>query len=435
MTVITKPGPVAAPVREDVDERTLADAYVYLLGRALVIRQEHLDQRAPRFAYNTIKYNPVGSPDFVNPNLDVAYLEAWIAVDDKAPVQLEVPRICDRYYTAQIVDEWGEVIANINPRTFPSQPHGRYLFVKAGQLLQPPPCVARIELHSAKAKLLARVELKGDQAGAVALQKQFKLTPLGKVRPRPVVDLPLFDNKSLIGVELFDYADAVLASALDVSPIAAEMQQKVRMIAGVVGSSAGIRSAAEQQLRDKIIPEFQEFALSKAALYRNNWQGGPIAGGGVAGRFGRDYRLRTTVNLVGVWANVPEEAQYYGATRDSDGEVLDGGRNYILHFAADDLPSAVVCGYWSVILVGVPDYRVVQNPLKRYNFDSYSPLKSEPDGSLKIAVGPRPVAGAPESNWLPAPDGQPFSLTFRAYVPKPVVLHGDWSPPPLMRVA
>ena len=50
------------------DEKTIADAYIYLLGRALVIRQEHIDRRGDAFAYNAIKYNPLGSADFVNPN-------------------------------------------------------------------------------------------------------------------------------------------------------------------------------------------------------------------------------------------------------------------------------------------------------------------------------------------------------------------------------
>jgi hypothetical protein len=73
------------------DEKTLSEAYVYLLGRALVIRQEHIDLRRDAFAYNAIKYNPLGSADFVNPNFDVAYLEAWFAVDDRTPVLLEIP--------------------------------------------------------------------------------------------------------------------------------------------------------------------------------------------------------------------------------------------------------------------------------------------------------------------------------------------------------
>jgi hypothetical protein len=42
------------------DEKTITEAYIYLLGRVLVIRQENMDRSAPGFAYNTIKYNPIG---------------------------------------------------------------------------------------------------------------------------------------------------------------------------------------------------------------------------------------------------------------------------------------------------------------------------------------------------------------------------------------
>src|SRR6266702_3390050 len=195
------------------DDKTIADAYVYLLGRALVIRQEHIDLRGPAFAYNVIKYNPLGSADFVNPNFDVAYLEAWFAVDDRTPVILEVPEVKGRYYTAQILDEWGEVIVNINERTFPSKPYGKFALVKPGSTVTIPPDAARIELHSSKAKLLARVEIKGDRDGALALQKQFKLTPLGDVRTSPAPPVADFDNAKLLGANAFDNVDAVLASA------------------------------------------------------------------------------------------------------------------------------------------------------------------------------------------------------------------------------
>ena len=102
-----------------------------------------------------------------------------------------------------------------------------------------------------------------------------------------------------------------------------------------------------------------------------------------------------------------------------------------MHFPADKLPEAVVEAFWSVILVGVPDYRVVPNPLNRFHLNNFSPLRKEADGSLKIAVGPRPVAGVPESNWLPSPEGKQFSLTFRTYVPKDVVRRAEWTPPPV----
>jgi hypothetical protein len=92
-----------------------------------------------------------------------------------------------------------------------------------------------------------------------------------------------------------------------------------------------------------------------------------------------------------------------------------------------------VDGYWSVIVVSVPDYRVVPNALKRYNFNNYSPLRKEADGSLKIAIGPRPVPGVPESNWLPSAEGKPFALNFHTYVPKEIV-KTEWAPPPLTPV-
>ena len=108
---------------------------------------------------------------------------------------------------------------------------------------------------------------------------------------------------------------------------------------------------------------------------------------------------------------------------------MNGGNNYVLHFPANQLPSAVVNGYWSVILVDIPNYRVVPNPLNRFNFNSYSPLQCEADGSLKIVIAPKPFAGVPESNWLPSPEGKPFSMTFRTYVPKDIVRRGEWAPP------
>lgn len=236
------------------DDATVADAYIYLLGRALVVRQEQMDRKAPNFAYNAIRYNPLGSADFVNPNFDVAYLEAWFAVDDRTPVILDVPEIHDRYYTAQILDEWGEVIVNINDRTFPSKPHGRFALVQPGWTGVLPADVSRIELHSSKAKMLARVELKGDPEGALALQHAFKAAPLGTPVIAPPPDLPMFDNKDLIGAEVFDAAETLIASALDVAPNAAQMQQKVRAVAAYVASGDDARAGVEAQLGTVIPP-------------------------------------------------------------------------------------------------------------------------------------------------------------------------------------
>ncbi len=410
------------------DKQTVADAYAYLLGRALVVRQEHTDLKEPGVTYNVIKYNALGSAEFANPNLDVAYLEAWIAVDDKTPVLLEVPKVNGRYYTAQILDEWGEVITNINERTFPFHPNGTFAFVAPGSKAVVPQGAERIELNSRKAKMLGRVEIKDDKEGAVGLQKQFKITPMGRPEIEPAVAIAEIDNKELVGVELFDSAGALLASAHDVSPAGPEMQAKVREVAKMAEDPQQ-RQVLDRMIRTEVIPQFRVDAVTKTGVYKNNW----LATIGT-GNYGADYRRRAAANLVGIWANANDEVIYFVATEDADGKPLNGSNEYIIDFSKAGRPEQAVNGYWSVILLDVPNYRVVPNRLNRFNLNNYSGLKSEADGSLKILLSKQPGVATLESNWLPTADGKAFSLTLRTYVPKDFVKRGEWFPPAIKRV-
>lgn len=154
-------------------DKDIYDAYVYQLGRDLVIRQEITDIAEEGVDYNMIKYNPLGSADFVNPNLDVAYMEAWIAVDDTSATVIDIPKIEGRYYTAQFIDEWGEVIVNINERNFPHKAFGKFALVSPNSTVKLPSDVTAIVMHSKKAKMLARVELQTDWHEAERLQKMF----------------------------------------------------------------------------------------------------------------------------------------------------------------------------------------------------------------------------------------------------------------------
>jgi hypothetical protein len=44
-----------------VSDDEIVDAYLYLLGRFIVVRQENHDIRVERAGYNVIKYNPLGA--------------------------------------------------------------------------------------------------------------------------------------------------------------------------------------------------------------------------------------------------------------------------------------------------------------------------------------------------------------------------------------
>ena len=77
-----KPGKKKTADIKSISDEEIVQLYDYMMTRYLVIRQEVIDIEGD-FEYNKIRYNELGKATFANPNLDVAYNEAWIAVDEK----------------------------------------------------------------------------------------------------------------------------------------------------------------------------------------------------------------------------------------------------------------------------------------------------------------------------------------------------------------
>src|SRR5262245_48769008 len=214
-----------------LSERDITDAYLYLLGRLLVLRQEHLDFRDEGFEWNELVHRDPGGVAWANPNLDVAYSEAWIAVDEHSSTRIDVPDITGRYYTVQILNAWGETLANLNERNFPRHPSGQFLVCLRGAPLPSLPiATTRVDLPGPKARVLIRVELGADREEAVRLQRQFRMEATGSPVINPPVSIPLFTNDKLPGVEAFEVAPAILAGEPDINPGTSVMQSKVRAV-------------------------------------------------------------------------------------------------------------------------------------------------------------------------------------------------------------
>jgi len=406
-------------------DKDIVDAYTYLYGRYLVIQQENYDINIEKVGYNKIKYNPLGTAQFVNPNLDVAYLEAWIAVDKDHAVILNVPKIEGRYYTAELLDGWGEVIVNINNRNFPKTPSGKFALVLKGTNPTIPADAVKIELPSEKAKMLARVELKGTPDIAQKLQKQFTFTVPDGIKIAPPLTIPEFTPKAPIGGEIFDKVEEVAASYPDVMPKAKEYQDKAIAIERYRKTDDKAKAHVDEVVKTQAIPGF----LAGAKGFGTQKGGWSVSY--AAGNFGDDILARDIINYGGLWANRKEEAVYFIGLIDSKNQPLSGDKVYEIRFPKDALPDTAVDAFWSTTLYSVPDYRVVDNKLKRYNLNNVSGLKKNPDGSLSIWLASSLPKGAIESNWLPTPPGKGFSLNFRTYVPKKIVQDGQWFPAPI----
>lgn len=403
-----------------LSDQQIADAYLYLLGRELVLRQQRLDFENG-FKWNEIINRKPGGVDWVNPNLDVVYSEAWVAVDEKTCVELEIPKIEGRYYTWHMLNGWGETVLNINERTYPQKPYGKYALCLKGSTAAVPEGLLRIDLPSKTTRVLARIEQGANSREAVRLQSQFRLKALGEPVIDPVIEVPLFSNDKLPRVESFDVADAILKGEADINPGMDAVRKLVVETAALAKSGAAGAERVSQVISGQAIPSMMRLLHDTPAKH-NGW-----SHPATFGNYGNDYKSRTFVNFGGLWANNTSEAIYFG------NNGIDGGSIYLQTFPADALPKDKTRYFWSVIVVDSKDFRVIPNSLNRFLLNKQSPLQYNKDGSLTIAYGPRQPKDVPQSNWLPTPDGSKYNLTFRLYGPSEDASAGKYFPPELVK--
>lgn len=415
-------------IAQSTSNQDISDAYIYLLGRLLIARQQQADFDEEGLRWNTLLHRKPGQVDWPNPNLDVAYSEAWIALDDNAWLLVTVPEIRGRYYVVEFIDGWGETVANINERVYPDHPFGQFAVCLTGSDMRIPEGVQRVEVPAKVTRVLLRVELGADWNEAIDLQRQFRFEMQGNPTLPEIPRTVMFDIAELPGVEAFESAELALREP-DTS-VLEHLQAKVRAIALAIRAPAE-RARVDAVVRSKAFKDFADAApyIGRGTI-RNGW-----ARPACCGHWGNDWMSRTTVNFGGIWANVLDEVLYYRGALDSAGAALEPDGSYTLTFPADALPDKFAKYFWSVIAVDRLHRRVLPNPLERYLLNNQSGLVKGDDGSLTLYFALEKPADAPEPNWLPTSAGKPWSLTFRFYGPRGAVADGSYYPPPLIRRA
>jgi hypothetical protein len=413
----------AAP--SSMSDQQISDSYIYLLGRLLVLNQEQADF-AQDMKWNQLVHRKVGDVAWPNPNLDVAYSEGWVAIDEKSCALVSIPPIKDRYYTVQFLNGWGETVANLNERVFPQHPDGDFAVCLKGADVSLPATTQRVDVPTKAMRVLARIELGSSPDAAVALQKKINIRANGQPRLPVVPKTVRFDIEKLPGVEAFDSADAALDSEADINPGMEQLQANTRAIA---------KAVKDPSQRQHISTVIQQKAMADLAKAMPTLGDGTVKNGwalpSTIGVYGRNWLLRTLVNLGGIWANTYEEVIYYKAFVDPKGRHLNGDRSYALRFSKEQMPMLYATYFWSVIAVDSAHRRVLPNPLKRYLLSNFSELKYDNDGSLTLYFGADKPKDAPQSNWIPTPKGVGYSLTLRFYRPKGAVADRSYFPPAL----
>ena len=150
------------------------------------------------------------------------------------------------------------------------------------------------------------------------------------------------------------------------------------------------------------------------------------------GRYGTDYNTRAAVAMVGLGANLPEDAIYPNTALDHEGKPLNGQHRYRMHFAANALPP--VKAFWSITAYGADEF-LIDNPIQRFALGDRDPLVFNADGSLDIWIQATPPDSKEvHANWLPVQKGRPFLLNARLYWPEDRALNGPWKMPVVERL-
>ena len=411
-----------------MSDQDISDAWIYLYTRLLVLRQQQLDFQEG-FKWNELVHRKPGAVDWPNPNLDVAYSEAWVAADENSCTIVTVPKITGRYYTAQFLNGWDETLANINERVFPNNSDGDFAVCLRGAIVTIPVGIKRIDLPVKYSRVLLRVELGDNWDEAVRLQHQFQLRATGTPKLPEIPKTPIFDLETLPGVEAFDFADVALDSEPDLNAGLEHLAANARAI------GKAIKDPAE---RDRVANIVKTRAYAEFAKYGPPIGHGVIVNGwarpAVVGNYGVDYIARALITYGGIWANVMPEVLYYRASTDGRGARLRGDNSYTLTFSKEQLPQSFAKYFWSVIAVDTTHFRVLPNPQNKFLINREAKPQYNSDGSLTLYFSAEKPVGAPDGNWLPTPKGSVYRLTFRFYGPIDGVANGTYFPPPLVKL-
>jgi hypothetical protein len=455
LALLHAPSALAQQALSPEQVRALArDAYLFaypIVTMDLTMRQATnvrdaatINMRAPinQFAHART-YPKADEKDVVRFNFDTLYSLAWLDLS-REPIILSTLDTEGRYYLLPMLDMWTDIFAVVGSRTTGTKA-GTYVIVAPGWTGPLPIGVTKIEAPTSAIWILGRTQTNGpsDYDNVQKIQDGYKLTPLShwgteytpskNMSVDPSVDNatpPLTQANNLDGVAILtrladlmikypphanDYPILFRLHSLGIEP--GKPFDAGKLDAQTI---AIINDAAKDALK------YKAAVMPKQGTMANGWNIGLEN----MGTYGTSYLRRATIAMGGLGANLPEDAVYPVAFVDGSKKPLTGANKYVVHFDKGQTPPANA--FWSITMYDKDGFQV-PNPINRFAIGDRDKLAFNADGSLDIYVQADSPGRNKESNWLPAPKDV-FQPTMRIYSPRPEVLDGTWSPPPINKI-
>ena len=454
-----QPKQATSPYPSSDEVKTIAqEAYIYglpLVMNYVVMNEYVLDKDSGQYKapFNTIhnehRVFTYKDTSVVTPNSDTPYSMVWLDLRAE-PIVISVPAVPkSRYFSVQLIDGNLYNYGYMGSRTTGVEA-GNYLVVGPDWKGETPAGIKKIFQSSTPFSLaIFRTQLlnPADMKNVEKVQSGYKAQPLSafmKQDPPPEIQKIEFPPANTAGMKanFFEYLDA----ALQFVPVSSEDQDMRAKLAKIgVGANKTyaykdlpeeLKTAAAQGMQeaDAKVAKFLEEGIKNI----NGWNVGSVFGDRAF--YNGNWLLRAAAAKAGIYGNDASEAMYPATRVTAAGERLDtSAHQYTITFPNGQLPP--VNAFWSVTMYDGKTQLLIENPINRYLINSpmLSSMKKNADGSLTIYIQKDSPGKAKESNWLPAPDGNPY-LVMRLYWPKvdsPSILpagEGSWSPPGLIQI-
>ena len=428
------------------------EAYLYLYplvtmdltrGQLTNIEAGKMIGRGPMNTFTHLRAYPAANfKEVVRPNFDTLYSTAWLDITQE-PVIVSVPDTAGRYYLLPMLDMWSDVFAVPGKRTTGTSA-GKFAVTLPNWKGRLPKDVTRIDAPTPYVWIIGRTQTNGpsDYDAVHKIQDGFGITPLSqwgrqpktpKATIDPNIDMktpPLAQVNTMPAEKYFSYGVELMklnAPHLIDQPIIARMK-RIGIVAGKAFEFEKAPSAVQNALKRGAEEGLKKMIAAAPTLARvvNGWQMNTET----MGVYGTNYLRRACVAMVGLGANLPEDAVYPLNVADRDGRPLDGSKKYVMHFKKSELPP--VNAFWSLTMYDKDGFQVA-NPINRFAIGGKDDLRYNEDGSLDLYIQHENPGVEKESNWLPSPATGVAAITMRLYSPRAEVLDGRWVPPAVER--
>jgi hypothetical protein len=384
------------------------------------------------------------------PNSDTPY--SMVGLDLRTePIVLTFPKLPgNRYFSVQLIDAYTHNFAYIGTRSTGND-GGSFLVAGPKWKGELPkgikaiiPCETELALGIYRTQLFNPADLDNVKK----IQSQYKLQPLSEylrevapdpkdpqtVTPPPAAPIsfvtPLTPELQRNSLQVFSIANFLLQFCPTHPSETTLMERfaKVGISAGKSFDSTAFSPEIQQALRDGIAESLKDLASMKQQVDEKKLVSGDMFG--TREFLKNNYGYRMMAAVLGIFGNSKAEAMYPVYSVDANGKPLSGAANYVLRFAAGQLPP--VNAFWSLTMYELPASLLTENPINRYlvNSPMLPKMKKDKDGGYTIYVQHASPGKDKESNWLPAPAG-PFFVVMRLYGPREDALSGKWTQPAL----